>query len=164
MESKNNQSTHNDDQDKIISAIIDTAEEKLDEAGKESATRAFNAGCTTGLIPGIIIVVIAYFLTKTWLAAIITGILMGMALVGYANLVALIARSKAMDRVYKSDIQPGIDQSLQEAEISQDEFNQFCLENLPETANLYQYLPKHGTAAENRKSRFSNLSKWMKSR
>lgn len=153
-----------DDQERIISAIIDTAEEQITDAGKESATRGFNVGCTTGFIPAIIIVIIAYIVTKTWLAAIITGILMVMALIGYANLVALIARSKAMDRVFITEVKPGIDKTLLETGISQDEFNRFAIENLSNSASLYQYLPKSENATGKQKAKFRFLTKWFRTK
>jgi glucan phosphoethanolaminetransferase (alkaline phosphatase superfamily) len=126
----------------IIDQLLQTSEQKLEEVGKSSATQAFNLGCTAGLIPAGIIILITFIATKAWLAVVITTILMLLALVGLANLAALLARSKAMERVYKTEVAPEIERSLQELQISALDFDQYTWQNLPETAYIRQFRPK----------------------
>jgi hypothetical protein len=132
----------------VIDQLLQTCEQKLDETGKNSATQAFNLGCTAGIIPAGILVLISYIATRTWLATMITATLMLLALIGLANLAAFSARSKAMERVYKTEVGPEITRALQDSQISEEDFDQYTWQNLPETAYLRQFRPKSVQAAQ----------------
>jgi hypothetical protein len=147
-------------QTESIDQLLQTCEQKLDEAGKNSATQAFNLGCTAGFIPAGIIVLITFIVTKSWLAVMITAILMLLALVGFANLAALLARSKTVERVYETDVAPEIARTLQEQKISEQDFDQYVWRNLPVTAYIRQFRPKPFQAAQtSSKRRISFLQK-----
>lgn len=123
-----------------IDQFLETCELKLEESGKNNATQAFNLGCTIALIPAGIIILIAYIATHTWIAAILTAILMGLAVIGFANLAAAIARTKTVERVYSSEISPAIDTYIQETRLTRAEFDSYTWENLPSSAYLLQFI------------------------
>jgi len=127
---------------KPIDQFLEACELKLDEAGKISATQAFNLGCTIALIPAGIIILIAYIATRTWMAALLTGMLMSIAIIGFANLVAIIARTKAMERVYTNELKPEIINFIEEIGLTRSDFEQYAWQNLPNTSHLLQFLPK----------------------
>lgn len=125
-----------------IDALLEKSELRLDEAGKTNATHAFNLGCMIGLIPAGIIVIIALIATRSWLASVLTALLMIVALIGLANLLALIARSNAMERVYKDEVGPDIKNNLLMNDIPETEFNKYAWQHVSPTSNIYIFLPK----------------------
>ncbi len=132
----------NEIENEKLANILFLATERLDEAGKTSATRAFNLGCLLGAVPVLFITLIAILLTKSWLAGMITAFLMLIALLGFANLVALITRSNTMKRVYDDEVSHQIEQMLTEANISKEILHVFADENLPNSATLREYIPE----------------------
>ncbi len=126
----------------VINQILQEAEVKLEEAGKTSATQAFNLGCTTGLLPAAILIAIAFLTTKSWLAAVLMGILMLLALLGFANLAASMARTRTMQRIYTTEIAIKIEQELTSQQISLQEFHEYAWEYLPGSSLIGQYLPQ----------------------
>jgi hypothetical protein len=129
-----------------IDLLLQTSEQKLNEAGQNSATQAFNLGCTVGIIPAGIIILITYIATRAWLAVLITTILMLLALIGLANLAAFFARSKSIERVYKIEVASELARNLAELKISEQDFDQYAWQTLPETAYLRQFLPEPAQA------------------
>lgn len=125
-----------------MNLILEEAELKLDEAGKTSATQAFNLGCTTGLIPAALFITITFLATKSWLAAVLMGILMLLALLGFANLAASLARTRTMQRIYNTEIAIKIKQELTDQQISSEAFHQYAWEYLPGSSLIGQYLPQ----------------------
>lgn len=125
-----------------VDQFLEVCEQKLDEAGKINATQAFNLGCTIALIPAGIIVLIAYIATRTWLAALLTGVLMIIAVIGFANLSALTARTKTMERIFSNEVAPDISTYLQATGLARADFENKAWENLPPTAHLLQFIPK----------------------
>lgn len=128
--------------DPAINQLLEEAELKLDEAGKTSATLAFNLGCTTGLIPAALLIAITYLATKSWLAAVLMGILMLLALLGFANLAASMARTRTMQRIFNTEIATKIDQELTNQQISLETFHHYAWEYLPGSSLIGQYLPQ----------------------
>ena len=124
-----------------LSSYIESINEKLDIAGRESASQAFNLGCTVGIIPAALVVIITFFASSaSWLAALVIGILMIVALIGLANLVAFIARTKTLERVYRTEINPGIEQALARFSVTRTEFDQLANDQLPESAVLRRFI------------------------
>lgn len=131
--------------DQAINQMLEEAELKLDEAGKTSATQAFNLGCTTGLIPAMLFIAITYLATKSWLAAVLMGILMVLALLGFANLAASMARTRTMQRIYNTEIATKIEQELTTQQISSEAFHKYAWDYLPGSSLIGQYLPQPPT-------------------
>lgn len=130
------------EQNEQLDELLEKAEQQLDEAGKINATHAFNLGCMIGLIPAGIIIIIALIVTRSWLAAVLITILMVVALIGLANLLALIARTNAIERTYNQEVGPAIKHDLQEANITETAFNEYAWQHVPPTSSLYGFLPK----------------------
>jgi len=123
-------------------SLVESSNQKLDDAGKESANQAFNLGCMIGIIPAAIIVLIGIIATHaSWAIVAIIAILMVIALLGFANLVAIISRSKTMDRVYRTEINPEVEKFLLDQHIQRQEFDLVAWQSLPERAVLLKYLP-----------------------
>jgi hypothetical protein len=124
-----------------LSNLAETSNQKLDDSGKESANQAFNLGCMIGIIPAAIVVLIGIIATRaSWAIVALIVILMLMALLGFANLVAVISRSKTMDRVYRTETNPSIEKFLQDKSIQREQFDLLAWETLPEGAVLFKYL------------------------
>jgi len=124
--------------DKFILEVND----ELEKAGTASANQAFNVGCSVGLLPVIVIVLLAFFISgNSWIATAITAGLMLLAWIGFANLVAQISKSKSITRTYKDYLAERITRELRELNISQSQFNQTALEILPKGAALRSFLP-----------------------
>ena len=138
----------------IIHQLLDESEYKVNEASQTSATQAFNLGCTIGLIPAALIVLITYIATQSWLAALLSGILMTLALIGLANLVALTARTRTIERIYKQEISPEAERILAENDISQAAFTSYIWDHMAPTATLWPYLPKPPVPEEPPKKKF----------
>lgn len=106
-----------------IEEFIIEQNERLVEAGQDSANRAFNIGCTAGLIPAIMVTVITLIITKgSWIATGLIGILMLMGLIAFANLSAYISRSRAYQRCYQQEVLPDIETELDELGLAKPNF------------------------------------------
>ena len=121
--------------------LIQSADERLLTAGQDSANRAFNIGCTAGLIPAIFIMILTLVVTKgSWIAAVFMGILMIMGLFALANLSAYISRSNAYKRCYETEIGPEIKEALFQKGIDRQEFAQVTSDILPTGSPLLSFL------------------------
>lgn len=133
-----------------LEAILHAANEKLDETGRTSANQAFNLGCLIGLIPAALVVLLAFMITQaSWLVALITTVLMLIALLGLSNLAAIRARSKSIERVYKTELVPEFELTRQKMHLTPSEFDQLAWQTVPESAILHTMLnrPKIDDAA-----------------
>ena len=135
-----------------IEEIALTSNEKLVEAGAKSANRAFNVGCTVGLLPAIIIIITTLIISKgSWIATAFISILMGMGLVAFANLSAYISRSKAYQRIFEQDLKPEIETQLDDLEIEYRDFVRVADEVLDSDAPMRAYIfpePKNENSNE----------------
>lgn len=132
---------NNSPQDTTLAEFIHSANERMEIAGQSAANQAFNLGCSIGLIPAILFVLITFMMTKgSWLATAIMTLLMLLALAGVANLAADIARTRNIARVFQEDIQPEIIRRSEAAQLSQEELKETILETLSQHATLYKYL------------------------
>jgi hypothetical protein len=124
-----------------IVTFIHHADETLDEKAMINANRAFNSGCLLSLIPSIIIIVLTYIISGGgWIPAAITATLLMIAVLLFANFTAYTARNRTMDRVFKNEIYPDIQNFIIEEEISQEDFNRLASYNLPIGASLLRCL------------------------
>ena len=125
------------DQITNLDKMISEASERLETTGHASTNHAFNLGCSVGLIPALFFILLTYILTQgNWIAAVIMGLLMLLALLGFASFMASIARTNSVNRVYRDQIKPEIDSELMRLNIDQQTFYQFAVETLPEGATL----------------------------
>jgi len=121
--------------------FITEINEKLDEEAMVNANRAFNLGCMISILPAGLIILIAFFVSKgSWIPVTLTAVLMFIALLLIANMLAYTARNRTLDRVFREDIEPKIEQKLNETDISKENFTLIADELLPEESNLRKYI------------------------
>jgi hypothetical protein len=124
-----------------LTTLAETSNGKLETAAAASSSQAFNVGCSVGLTPGLIIIALAFFLSKGSIAATaIALLLVAMFLVLFANGIAYVSRSKAIDRLYQEQVKTEIEQSLHEEMLTRQNFNQVASQVLPREAALMKYL------------------------
>jgi hypothetical protein len=129
------------EQQERVLAVIEQVHEKLESAAQSNTTHAFNLGCSVGLLPAALIIGVAFLITKgSWIAAVITALLMAIALLGFASLVANITRVNIIENTYKNEALPQIEAVLQELDISRTDFDCLANQYLPEGAYLRKYL------------------------
>ena len=131
-----------------LNRLILEVNEELEKAGKTSTSQAINLGCSLGLLPVIIVVLLAFFISgNSWTATIITAILVLIAWIGLINLYAHISKSKSIERMYRDYLAERISRELRELHLPQSQFNQTALEILPKSAPLHTFLPLQLTTA-----------------
>ena len=124
-----------------LTTLAEASNGKLEAAAAISSSQAFNSGCSVGLIPGIIIILLVFFLSKGSIAAAaIAFLLVAMFLILFANGVAYISRTNAIGRLYHEQVKIEIDQVLQGEILSRQDFNQVASQVLPQDAALYKYI------------------------
>ena len=104
------------------------------------------------MMSNVFIILFSFLISKgSWIAAVITALLMGIALLGFASLAANIARSNTLDRLYRQDILPEIDRTLEDLGVSQLDFNHFASRAQPGKTLLGNYLliPNDGGDIQN---------------
>lgn len=126
--------------DDIVS-FINSIDETLDEKAMINANRAFNTGCLISLVPSIIIIILTYIISGGgWIPAAITATLLMIAVLLFANFAAYTARNRTMERVFKNEVNPNIQNFIKEEGIDQEDFNQLASHNLPRGASLLKCL------------------------
>ena len=131
----------NSEQRVFLEELIHSADEQLISAGQDSANKAFNLGCTAGLIPALLIIGLTLIITKgSWIASVIMSILMIMGVFAFANFSAFISRSNAYKRCFTNQIKPEIDTNLEKQGIDPQALSIIAAEILPEDATLNGFL------------------------
>jgi hypothetical protein len=126
--------------------FIETKAGELDLTAQDSSNNAFNLGCWVGLFPLMIIVTISFFITnRSWIAAVIIGALMSMALAAFANLIANISLNNAVERHYNEKVLPEIETKLDEIDLTRKDFNFIADEVLPAGSMLRRYIQEEMT-------------------
>jgi hypothetical protein len=124
-----------------LTLLVETSNGKLEAAAAASSSQAFNVGCSVGLMPGLIIIVLVFFLSKGSIAATAISILLvALFLILFANGVAYVSRSKAIDRLYNEQIKSEIDQILNEEMLTRQNFTRVASRVLPQDAALHKFL------------------------
>lgn len=124
-----------------LAGVVESLNEQLRSSGSGGAEIAFGLGCGFGLIPvvgitllllvtGAINLILAMFL-------LVVGLL---ALSGISILLANMARSNAVKRVYRMEVEPEIVQYLSRERLSRQEFDTLAHLMLPPDAPLQGYL------------------------
>lgn len=117
------------------------ANQKLEEAGQNGASQAFNLGCTVTALPAAILVLLVFVLTRgNWVAAAVTLVLAMTAILGFANYAAYTARAKTMERTFQGTLSPEITRTLKTMDLPPARFDQAADAALPEDAVLRKFL------------------------
>jgi CHASE3 domain sensor protein len=131
----------NNERQEALSSLALSANERLETAGRESASLAFNLGCSIGLLPGILVVVLVFVLAHAnWLAAAAALLLSGALVLVLANLAAYTARNNVIQRTFKEQVSADIHRSLVEMGISDQSFREQAEQSLPAGATLRKFL------------------------
>lgn len=124
-----------------LSSLVLSANEHLEAAGRDSASLAFNLGCSIGMLPGILVVIVVFVLAHSnWLAAAAALLLSGALVLVLANLAAYTARNNVMRRTYKEKVSVDIQHALVELGISEQLFLEQVEQTLPVGATLRKFL------------------------
>lgn len=129
------------EQQGVLAELAESANQELEEAGAVGATHAFNLGCSATLIPGLLLVVLIFLFTQAnWVIAGTTLVLVVMAVLGFANFAAFVARKRRMERVYELNVSPTIERTIKAMNVDRPAFDQLAGAVLPENAVLREYL------------------------
>ena len=124
-----------------LTMLAESSNGKLEAAAAASSSQAFNVGCSVGLMPGLIVILLVFFLTKGSIAATAIAILLvAMFMILFANGVAYISRINSIGHLYQEQVKTEIDQILQEEMLSRKNFAQVASQVLPRDAALQKYL------------------------
>lgn len=133
-----------------LSILIEELNTQLLDESAASAAKAFNLGCVlSGLVVGIVVTVT--FLLTHWVTAFITLILTALVAVGVAAVLSLRARYNNMVHIYNQTIVPKMRETIQQENMSVEEWQALVAETLAEDASLKLLLdkfPLEGTTHE----------------
>ena len=128
-------------------ALIDlakTSNDQLEGASQASAYRAFNLGCIIGIIPALLVGLVAFLISDfSWIAGVTTVLIMMVAVMGFAGLAAYLTRARRMDRIFNEQVYPEIIQRLAELQVEMPEFRQIAAEELATNAALVHLLSQN---------------------
>lgn len=141
------------DQIDIAQQIASSANERLDAYSLGNATRALNLSCSMMALPGFVIVLVVFLLSRfNWVMAAIALTLVGITAFLLANLASSLARNRSVEKLYTQEVQADIQKKLLEAKISQSQFNQVANYFLPENSPLKQMIEKTAKVEEKEKT------------
>lgn len=141
------------DQIDIAQQIASSANERLDAYSLGNATRALNLSCSMMALPGFVIVLVVFLLSRfNWVMAAIALTLVGITAFLLANLASSLARNRSVEKLYTQEVQADIQKKLLEAKISQSQFNQVANDFLPENSPLKQMIEKTAKVEEKEKT------------
>jgi hypothetical protein len=139
----------NQEQVQRLAGLAEEAERELALVVQNQSNRAFNLGCALWFIPGAVVVLAAFWVSKgNWVIAFLLAVLVGLWAVGFALVSAYNTKRKATDRLYHEITLPQLDQALAESHLSRPAFERIALQTLPSDALLYQLLGKHSQDEE----------------
>lgn len=132
-----NENTLTLDQTEPLALLAKEANDTLEAEASGAASRAFNLGCSVTLIPGLILAALVAIITRlNWSAVAITLVLVGFAVVGFANLASVTAAKRVAERTFQEDVLPRIDHTLAETHTERHHFIAVAGEALPASARL----------------------------
>jgi len=128
-------------QSQELVSLVERLNESLRLSGANSAEHTFGLGCTIGLTPilVIILVLVIFKVVNLILAFILLGLAI-LAMVGIAMLAAQKARQNGMKRAYQTGVEAEINQYLAQSSLTRSQFNLLVSRLLPEDAPLQAFL------------------------
>ena len=130
------------DQMAALTELAEAENTRLEEAASPVTHQAFNLGCLVGVLPGgIFMLVILLWTDFSVISAAIALVLISIGLIAFANLAAMLARRNTIRRVYREQSAGQIEQTLQDANLTRDQFDEVARRVLPPQAALYSFLP-----------------------
>ena len=129
------------EQTETLKQLAETANEKLHLAGASQAEMAFGMGCGLGFGPiALIVLLLLVFHVINFILAFMLWLLAALALVGVSTLLAIQARGRKTDRIYRAEVQPEIENSLRALSLDRKSFDRLARQSLPPDADLQKYL------------------------
>ena len=129
----------------LLARLAEVENTRLEDAASPVTHQAFNLGCLVGIVPGGIIVLLMYIMIGfSFIGAAMALVLMLIGLLAFANLAAMLARRNTIRRVYHDQSEAKIDRALNEAGLTNEQFNQIAHETLPAKSALFAFLPDPG--------------------
>jgi hypothetical protein len=129
------------EQTETLKQLATTADEKLHQAGASQAEMAFGMGCGLGFGPiALIVLLLLIFHVINFILAFILWLLAALALIGVSTLLAIQARARKTERIYRDEVQPQIENTLRTLSLDRNTFDRLARQSLPADADLQQYL------------------------
>ncbi len=124
-----------------LADLAENLNEVLRASAASSAEQAFGIGCSLGLIPGVVgIVLLWVFKVINLILASILLVMVGLIMVGVAVFLSQLARRRGMDRAYQTQVKAEIAKYLNESGLTRAQFDQLVANLLPPEAPLQAYL------------------------
>ncbi|RPI23937.1 MAG: hypothetical protein EHM70_21890 [Chloroflexota bacterium] len=123
-----------------LSELAESANERLEKAGAESAEQSFGLGCALGALP-LLAAIFILFITGVFnlIMALITLVTASLVLAGIATLASSFAKARTVRETYRSVIGPEIDTFLNSQQLARTQFEKLVYELLPEESPLRAY-------------------------
>lgn len=134
LESTSNQSNE-------LADLAERLNESLRLSGASSAEQTFGIGCTLGLAPILVILLILFIFKVINLILALILLVMGLlVMVGVAMLAAQRARLNGLTHAYHTGVKTEIDQYLAQSGLTRPEFDRRVSKLLPAGAPLQAFL------------------------
>jgi hypothetical protein len=129
------------DERQILIDLAKTSNEHLEGASQASAYRAFNLGCVLGIIPALLVGLIAFFTAQlSWIAGVTAALIMLIAALGFAGLAAYLTRARRLQRIFREEVFPELSHKLAEMQVTMPNFLEIASQELPSNAALIHLL------------------------
>ena len=129
------------DRSRDLADLAERLNESLRLSGASSAEQAFGIGCTLGLTPILVILLVLFIFKVINLILAFILLVMGLlVMVGMAMLAAQRARLNGMTRAYHIGVKAEIDQYLAQSGLTRPEFDRLVSKLLPAGAPLQAFL------------------------
>ena len=137
-----NDTQPSDEQQELID-LAKASNEQLEGASQASAYRAFNLGCMLGIIPALIVGLIAFLTAQfSWIAGVTAALIMLIAAMGFAGLAAYLTRARRMERIFYDQVYPELSSTLAQKQIEMTDFQVLAAQELPSNAALVHMLSR----------------------
>ncbi|MGW8249048.1 MAG: hypothetical protein ACWGO1_00270 [Anaerolineales bacterium] len=121
--------------------MVESLNERLRATGAGGAESAFGLGCGIGLLPVVGITLLLWIFGVVNLILGMMMLVVGLlALAGISILLANLARSNTVKRVYRTEVEPEIVRYLSRQRLSRQDFDTAAYQLLPVDAPLQGFL------------------------
>ena len=128
-----------------VDDLVLATNQELEARVLQESNQAFNMGCALWLIPGGLLIIAIFAISKAnWALTGITTVLIGLVAIGFALFVAARSKSKSPARIYEDQLGSEVQRKLTELALTYEAFKHHVLEILPDEALLVQHLRQSG--------------------
>ena len=134
-----------------LETLLVELDKHLSSASASFGEQAFGIGCSVSIVPLGIVLLLAFILgARSWIALGLVALGGLILAVAFATFVASRARAGALERIYRDEVAPQIEQYLAEQTLKHEELTQQAAILLPENAPLRRCLAQKQPAADTR--------------